>query len=132
MIIDLESELSDGTYVTTSNAEDAGTLSSPPTVQQLCLPYATHVKLILDKHVSRLAAAVEYNPKVERRLVTSYAGMLEMGEMLKTQKNAHRAAINWISKSEMIANSGGDTKWAETVFAEVQALLREQSSSEHD
>ncbi len=126
---DYESECSDGRFNTTSNAQSAGSISSPPTVDSVFHPYGTPPALLLAGHKERLAAWVAAHPGDSIRVVSSLSDLQAMQTRLREQKNAHRVAVSWVTESELVKMSGGNPAVAEAVYAEVQRQLRQDPSS---
>lgn len=122
---DYESECSDGSFITTSNAQSAGSISSPPTVSSEFHAYGTATEVLLDSQKRRLAGWAAAHPDGDLCRVTSLDGLRAMQARLKQQKNAHRMAVSWVTKAELVKMSGGNPALAEAVFAEVQRQLRE-------
>jgi hypothetical protein len=58
--------------------------------------------------------------------VQSLDDMLDMEKRLKALKNAHRASIGWVSRSELRAMSSS-AEQADAVYAAIRKLLREES-----
>lgn len=119
-----ESECSDGGFITTSNAQSAGMISSPPTVDSVFHPYGTPPMLLLADHKERLAAWVAAHPGNSVRVVTSVSDLQGMQNRLKEQKNAHRAAVSWVTESELVKMSDANPAVAQAVYNEVQRQLR--------
>lgn len=63
-IVDFESAMSDGRSVTTSNAELAGALTSPPEILAEFHAFATMPFMLLERHRRRIQGYVEGNPGV--------------------------------------------------------------------
>ena len=91
---DFESELA-GTYVTTTNY-DAGKLGLPSSVEAKYLPYETSLDELRVAHETRLAAAAQRTGAEPTRMPT-LDDVLAMHARLQECKNAHRAAVNWIT-----------------------------------
>lgn len=117
-----DTELSDGTFITTSNAQAAGLLSLPASVQSEFFPYGTGVAFLLQRHREKLAAALAATPGVRAVPVRTQADLLATQARLKQKKDAHRAALNWVSREEM-QRFAGNRELAEAVYAEVQRQL---------
>lgn len=128
LILDLETELDDGRYIVTSNAEAAAMMTSPPTIENLFFPYDTEFQELVTAHGVRISSMSEGGSFVH---VRSYDDTIAMSRRLKLQKNAYRASIDWISKDEIIAMGDERPGGAEALFNEIQALLREEASEDH-
>lgn len=128
LILDLESELDDGRYIVSSNAEAAAMMASPPTIENLFLPYDTEFQDLVTAHEARISSMSEGRSIVHMR---SYDDTIAMSRRQKLQKNAYRASIDWISKDEMIAIGDERPGHSEALFNEIQALLREEAPKDH-
>ncbi len=129
MILDLESELEDGRFLVSSNAEAAAMMTAPPTIAHLFFPYQTPYQDIISAHKSRIASLAQGDTFVRLR---TFDETVSMSRRQKRQKDAYRASLDWISRDEMIAMGDGRIDVSEALFNEVQALLREQGTSEEN
>lgn len=127
---DFESEIA-GAYVMTTNAAAAAAMSQPASVDAKFFGYETPVIVLRGAHEARLAAAIQRTGASSTRMSTK-EDVLAMQARLKRLKDAHRATSNWITQSELLALSGGNTAIADAVFEEVQKLLAETRVSPAD
>lgn len=111
----------DGTFVVTSNAEAAGMLSSPPTIDSVFVPYSTSPQILLDAHHARVSLKLQNQTRCRALAVNDLAGVREQQRRLSAQKNAYRAAQQWLSKAELNAMTG-NRELADTVYAEMRKL----------
>jgi hypothetical protein len=121
-IHEFESEVGQ-TIVITGNGEIAGVWSTPASIDALHLPNGTALEAVRVAHVARLAKAVERTgaqPTHMRNMEDSIA----MSDRMRQQKHAHRAASGWITHDELIRLSRGNMVLADSIFEEVQAILR--------
>lgn len=119
-----ESELDNGDVVTTSNAEAAGSISLPPTIQSEFHPYGTAPAILALQQKKRLAAWLAAHPGVRIRPVKSADELMTMQVRIKQQKDAHRTAVSWVTQGELEKMSSGNPQLAEAVYAEVQRQLQ--------
>src|SRR5260370_2707965 len=63
-ILELQTQFANGTFVCTSNAEEAGKLDSPPGVDPLRLPPTRSLNAIVEPHAPRVNASLPPNPGV--------------------------------------------------------------------
>lgn len=117
-----ETELSDGAFITTSNAQAAAMMSLPASIQAEFFPYGTGVAQLLQRHKDKLAAALQATPGLCPVPVRTQADLMACNARLKQKKDAHRAALNWVSREEM-ARFSSNPELAEAVYAEVQRQL---------
>jgi hypothetical protein len=122
--VSFETEFDDGSFLVTSNAESAGMLSSPPSVDALYMPYNTAPQALLESHGRRVLAKLAARPQHRAIVVADFAGAREQQRRLSEQKRAYRAAQDWISKTELNAMTD-NRELADTVFAELKKLQME-------
>jgi len=116
-----ETEFDDGTFVASSNAEAAGLLSLPPSIDTVFMPYGTPPQELLDAHRARVRLKLQNQPQCRAIVVTDLAGVREQQHRMSGQKNAYRAAQQWISKAELNAMTG-NRELADAVFEEMRKL----------
>lgn len=123
--IDFETEFSDDTFLITTNAETAGLISGPPTIENHFFPYGTPYTVLLKAHRARLQVILHNNQGLSPKAHQSLPDILQMQKRQNAQKMAHRATMQWVTQSELQGLSPGNTELANTVFDEVQKLLNE-------
>ncbi|MDC0598466.1 hypothetical protein OAP18_01285 [Gammaproteobacteria bacterium] len=124
-ILDIETELSDGSFVVTANAQAAGFLSGPPTVDELYLPYGTGLEKLWELHLLRLKEKIV--GEVSLRAIRDKVALRKMQDRLKMEKTAHRSSSNWIKKEEIQAMCQGHSELAKLVYEELQNQIMDQS-----
>jgi hypothetical protein len=125
--VSFETEFDDGSFVVSSNAESAGKLASPPSVDALFMPYNTAPEALLESHVRRVQTKLATRPQYRAIVVSDFAGAREQHRRLSEQKRAYRAAQDWISNAELNAMTD-NRALADAVFAELKKL---QMGSRH-
>lgn len=128
LIYSFGTEFSDGSFVLTSNAEGEGLLSCPPSIDALRFPYNTNILYVLESHRARLAKSLNMSKAKNVRPAHTAEECRETQNRLTQQINAHRAALSWITKTEL-TNIAGQPKLANKVFEEIQKLLKEKDAS---
>jgi hypothetical protein len=88
-VLDLQTWFSNGTFVLTSNAENAGKLNQPPEVDNLVFPYATSSDKLLEAHEQRVNQTVIRTGAQPVRL-SGIADVRKAGEELQRLKAEHR------------------------------------------
>jgi hypothetical protein len=121
-----ESELTDGTFITTSNAESAGRISGPPTMTQRFFPYGTDAKTLMEAHCQLLDQATRRDPPAAPIPMRSATHLVQMQQRARLQKVAHRQAVQWVTKSELQRMAPHTPGLGDAVFTEVQRLLGAQ------
>ncbi|GLQ95568.1 hypothetical protein [Dyella acidisoli] len=120
---DYESELSNGHFITTSNAQSAGNLSLPSTIDSEFHPYGTSPVVVANRHRQRLDAYFASAPDVRPRLVRTVEDLTQMQRRIKAQKNAYRAAVKWVTQADLERMSLGNPLLAEAVYEEIRRQL---------
>jgi hypothetical protein len=123
-VVDFETELSDGTFIATSNAQAAAKITLPSSIDSEHYPYGHPASLLLERHRQRLAARLAASPGVEPRAVTSVNDVLAKEARMHSLKAKHRQEVGWITNSELQQMSGNNPALADQVYKEVQKLLR--------
>ncbi|WP_266171315.1 hypothetical protein [Dyella subtropica] len=119
-----ESELSNGDFITTSNAESAGKLSLPPSIDSEFHPYGTLPAVLASRQLQRLKARLAAAPDLHPCPVRTAEDLMQMQRRLKQQKNAYRAAVNWVTQAELEKMSPGNPQLAAVIYEEVRRQLR--------
>jgi hypothetical protein len=115
---DLETEFENGHFIVTSNAQGAGRLASPPEIDNLFFPYGTSVDELMDEHYRRLVAAMRKS-SMPPLAIASVDEMHQSGNRARAIKNAFRQSRQLISRDELRKMSGGNTAYADAVYAEI-------------
>lgn len=106
--------------------QDAAKVSMPVSIDAEYLSYKSSVKEILIRHRTRVKQNLKQNIDLTYVPVRNRTDLLAMQARLKRRKDAHRAAVNWITREEL-EKFGANSELAEDVFIEIQKLLNEQS-----
>lgn len=123
-IVDLESELSDSSFIVTSNAEAALPMSSPPLIYTEYLMKNTGIEAILERHHKRLTDYLRQKPTVFVKKVFSHSEVVASQNRMNAIKAAHRGELKGISKSEFDKFSGSQ-KVKDAIFDEIQKIQSE-------
>lgn len=122
---DFETEFSDNSFIITSNAEAAGTISRHPSIDAEFHPYATPVKFLLIRHCERIKEKLKSSPSLSFVRIRSKEDVLAMQKRQKEIKDAFRIAVNCVTPEE-IQNWSKNKAIAEAVIQEVQIIMRER------
>lgn len=120
---ELESEFSDGTFVTTSNAKTAGLFEQPSSIDSIYYDFDIELSVLIKDHRKRFYEKIE-SVSVTPVKIMNRSDLFGMQERLKALKDAHRETLRWVSQNELLSMSGGNKKQSEEVFSEVQKLLQ--------
>ena len=122
--VDFKTELDDGTFVVTSNAETAALLSSPPSVDSAFFQFNTAPLTLLEAHKQRVQSKLASLPGRQAIVVKDLAGLQQQYRRSIEQKRAYRATLDWISRAEL-ASMANNRELADEVYAELRKLLSE-------
>lgn len=120
---DYESELGNGHFITTSNAEAAGKLSLPPTIDTEFHPYGTPPVVLAHRQRQRLDARFASEPDSRPCIVRTVDDLTKMQHRLKAQKNAYRASVKWVTQDDLLKMSANHPQLAAAVYEEVCKLM---------
>lgn len=124
--VDFETELSDGSFITTSNALAAAKISLPAEIDGEHYPYGHPVTALLQRHRQRLAARLAASPGLKPLRVDSVEDVLAMSARLQALKARHRQAVGWVTNQELRGMAGNQPVLADHVHQEVQKLLQDR------
>ena len=120
--VDLETELSDGSFVVTANARGVDTTGEFPGIDRHSMPPLTPLHELLAAHRDRVAAAVAVRPGVRAIVMRGYDDVIAMQHRLQAVKNAHKQKIGYLNAEEL-ANITGRTDQATMNLArEIEAI----------
>ena len=126
--VDLGTEFTDGTFLTTSNAESAAKIAAPQSIDKSFFPYDTPVARLMENHRARVAVRLDANAGLRPLEIRSLDELLAMQNRLRRQKVAHRMATEWVSKAELRAMARGIDRLADDLYTEVQRLLQQDKA----
>jgi len=99
-IVDLQTELSDGAFLTTSNATSARAIDLPSQIFSDHLPSGCTPLEVLEIHRRRLADYLAEHPEAEVRLITTMEQALDMAHRMHDLKAEHRKSMGGITAPE--------------------------------
>ncbi len=104
-VVDFETECTDGSFVATSNATSAGTITLPPIFNVAWLPMTTEPREVYATHVSRLAEHLKARPGVTPVVIESPEAMMKSPDRQNALKAAFRGEIPGLTPAELDALS---------------------------
>jgi hypothetical protein len=93
-VIDIETELSDGAFVVTTNAWHSRHLARPPAIEIACHPTDTGLRALLGDHRKRLSGALALRPGMTARKVRSLDDAIAMNHRMNDVRAAFHANRN--------------------------------------
>ena len=121
---DFESEIGQAILVTTNTAQ-ANVFSQPKTIDSLAVAREIPLQEIRVTHERRVASAQVLEQTAPTR-ISSLADANALSARIKTRKDAHRAAVNWVTRDELVKLAYGNEMLADMIYTEVQAILGEE------
>jgi len=127
-ILELQTQFANGTFVCTSNAEEAGKLDAPPGVDALRLPANTCLDAIVEAHAQRVSAAQAANPGVAALRMAGLEEVHRAQNILQGIKAAFRRNVG-ITKQELerLAGNRLGAQQIDALYSEVEKLHAEQN-----
>jgi hypothetical protein len=101
LTVEFETELSDGTFICTSNTLKADTTAPFPRISKLRLPAATPAEELLERHRDHLRQALAAAPGVRPLTFYSLEDVLESQNRQQAIKSAHKARIGYLDENEL-------------------------------
>jgi len=129
-ILELQTHFANGAFLTTSNAEAAGKLNSPPGIDALHLTATASREEVFAAHTRRLEAFLSANPGIAPGLMTSLDDVHRVQNALQAIKAAYRGNTG-ITKEELqrIAGSRLAPCQIDALHAEVVKVRCEQQKA---
>jgi hypothetical protein len=127
-ILELQTQFANGTFVCTSNAEEAGKLDPPPGVDTLRLPANSSLDAIVEAHAQRVSAALAVNPGVAALRMSGLEDIHRAQNVLQGIKAAFRRDVG-ITKQELerLAGNRLGAQQIDALYSEVEKLHAEQN-----
>jgi hypothetical protein len=127
-ILELQTQFANGTFVCTSNAEEAGKLDSPPGVDALRLPANSSLDAIVEAHAQRVSAALAANPGGAALRMGGLEDIHRAQNVLQGIKAAFRRDVG-ITKQELerLAGNRLGAQQIDALYSEVEKLHAEQN-----
>lgn len=125
-IVDFETELSDGTFLTTSNAASARSMTLPSQILADYLPSGCTPLEVLEAHRRRLADYLAEHPDVEVRRITTLEQAIDQAHRIGDLKAAHRRSLGGVVTQEELVGTADQmivgTGEARLVAREIEKL----------
>ncbi len=125
-VLDLETQFSNGAWVCTSGAQDAGKLNSPPGIDALYLPPTTPLETLIESHQQRLTRFLAQNPRVQPVRMHGIDDIHRAQSAQQQIKAAYRRE-HGLSREELQRIAGPDAgEGLDEIHAEVSRLQEQQ------
>jgi hypothetical protein len=129
-ILDLETWFTNGCFVTTSNAESAGKLASPPAIDAQFLPSETPIETIVQFHNQRVQSYLAGNPGVQAYGIRTLEDVMNAQAEMQRIKAEFRQQAG-LSKEELERISGESSPEIDKLHASLEERkAREQQQKQ--
>jgi len=133
-IVDLQTELSDGAFLTTTNATSARAIDLPAQIFSDHLPSGCTPLEVLEIHRRRLADYLAEHPGVEVRRITTTEQALDMAHRMQDLKAEHRKSMGGITTQEELVRAADQmiagTAEARQLAQEIEKLRTPEGGKE--
>jgi hypothetical protein len=116
--VSLETELDDGTFVTTTNDRESNLTSEFPGIARLQLTAATPVDEMVGEHAQNLRHALSCEPTVAPRAFRTLEEVLASQNRMEELKSAHRSSPRFDATAEMERIAGRELSDSERELAQ--------------
>jgi hypothetical protein len=123
--IDLETEMSDGTFIVTANAEGVDTTGAVAGVARFLHPRETTPADLLEMHRQQVQQACRRDPGLQPVRVNTLDDLIASQHRLQAIKNAHKAAMGYMDAKELRQIAGEDSQAVRDLAAEFERRKRE-------
>jgi hypothetical protein len=131
--IDIETEFSDGTFITTSNCLGDDPTTPPPEIHKRLHPRDTSPDELLWSHQEAVRQALEGKPGLSALAFSTLDEMLESQHRQQELKNAHQASIGYMDRQELMKIADGkSTVAAQAVADEIEQIKAERETDDED
>lgn len=124
-VTDFETELTDGSFVATSNAAAAASIAMPPMLRAEYLKAGTPPLEVLQRHRQRVSEVLAANPGVTARVVRTHADLLAAQHRQNALKAAYRGEVGGITREELDKLS---SRWTQHVVPAVHDEIERQQA----
>ncbi len=129
--VDLESELSDGTFVATSNSLGADQSADIPGIHRTQMHRNTAPGQMLDSHRYTLRVVLERLPGVEALRMETFEEVMESQKRQQLLKHRHKAGMGYVDREEIRRMGGiGKQGVAEQLASDMEKLSRKERERE--
>ena len=119
-MIDLETELSDGSFMVTANSQGSDTTGAVPGVVRFQHPFDTAAADLLKLHREQVEQAIRRDPVVQPVRANTLDDLIASQHRLQAIKNAHKASIGYMDAKEFRQIAGSKSAAASDLAAEFE------------
>jgi hypothetical protein len=119
-MVDLETELSDSSFMVTANSQGSDTTGAVPGVVRFQHSLDTGAADLLKLHREQVEQAIRRDPALQPVLVNTLDELIASQHRLQAIKNAHKASIGYMDAKEFRQIAGSDSAAARDLAAEFE------------
>ena len=123
--VDLETEMSDGSFIVTANAEGVDTTGAVPRVDRHLHPRETPPLELLALHREQIRQACIREPGLMPVRVSTLEELIASQHRLQAIKNAHKASTGYMDAKELRQIAGEDSPAVRELAAEFERRKRQ-------
>jgi hypothetical protein len=123
-MIDLETEMSDGSFIVTANSQGSDTTGAVPRVARFQHPLDTAPGDLLKMHREQVQQACIREPGLQPVRVHTMDDMIASQHRLQKIKNEHKASIGYMDAKELRNIAGEDSQAVRDLAAEFERRKR--------
>jgi hypothetical protein len=129
--VGFETELSDGTFVTTSNTSEAARTLPIPGIDSLRCPQATPIAELLRIHRERLANSMRSKPFLSATCIRTMENCIHFQHRMQAVSSKHKQSTGYIGAADLEQNCGRQLTARERGIArELERLKRAEREEE--
>ena len=117
-MIDLETEMSDGSFIVTANSQGSDTTGAVPRVARFQHPLETPAFDLLTLHRDQVEQAMRRDPTLQPVHVNTLEELIASQHRLQAIKNEHKASIGYMDAKEFRQIAGRDNAAVREMAAE--------------
>lgn len=125
-VVELESEFSDGGFVSTVTAPRGVDLPTPPQWKRSHHDPRMPLDQLLEHHAAGVAAYVAATPGVAARTAHTLEQVLAMQNRQIAMHRAYLEEVGWVTREYLERQAGGNKKFAGEIYEEAQRLVRNE------
>jgi hypothetical protein len=124
-MIDLETELSDGSFIVTANSRGSDTTGAVPRVARFQHPLETPAFDLLTLHRDQVEQAMRRDPTLQPVRVNTLDELIASQHRLQAIKNEHKASMGYMDAKEFRQIAGKDSAAVREMAAEFERRKRD-------
>ena len=128
-IVDFETELSNGMFITTTNAKIIEVLNQSERIISQCCAKRTSYQELLDVHQDRLTRYLLENSNVVPLKIENREEMVASQNRLQAIKSLYRGALGVVTKEELHALSNGNAAAVNALWKEIERYSKAKNET---